>query len=60
MSGACCGPERGAGPGESVDAAASAVPAAPARPDARPTLLALAGGVFRMGNPRDDAYEADG
>lgn len=60
MSGACCGPERAAGPGDPGPADAFGARPAPAHPTARPTLLALEGGVFRMGNPRDDAYPADG
>lgn len=60
MSGACCGPERGTGSGEPGARGAAAAPNLPGRADARPTLLALEGGVFHMGNPRDDAYEADG
>jgi formylglycine-generating enzyme required for sulfatase activity len=64
MSDACCGPGRDAGSvgsdGDRVAAARSAADASAAPGAARPTLLALPGGSFRMGNPRDDAYPADG
>jgi formylglycine-generating enzyme required for sulfatase activity len=60
VSDACCGPERAAGDAAAAGGEASSRGFEEARVEVRPTLLALDGGTFLMGNPRDDAYPADG
>ena len=60
VSDACCGPERAAGDAAAAGGGPSSRGFEVPRGEVRPTLLTLDGGTFLMGNPRDDAYPADG